>query len=137
MQLKLILPTRIEVDMAVKKVIAEADNGYFCLLPRHIDFVAGLSQGILLFVDRNDRDWFYAVDGGILVKCGDEVRISTTDAFQGPDLQSLQERVGEHFLALDEHDRLLRSALTRLELGTIRRLRNLKKQYPEHVQQQG
>ena len=50
MRLTVLLPTEILVDEEVVKVVAEAQNGSFCLLPRHIDFVAALVPGLLSFV---------------------------------------------------------------------------------------
>jgi F-type H+-transporting ATPase subunit epsilon len=47
MRLKILLPTEIILDKEVIKVVAEAENGYFCLLPRHVDFVSTLVPGIL------------------------------------------------------------------------------------------
>ena len=44
MHLKVLLPTRVLVDEAVSKVVAEAENGSFGLLPRHVDFVAALAK---------------------------------------------------------------------------------------------
>jgi F-type H+-transporting ATPase subunit epsilon len=37
MRLKVLLPTMVLVDEAVSKVVAEAENGAFCLLPKHVD----------------------------------------------------------------------------------------------------
>ena len=37
LQLQVLLPTEILVDEPATKVIAEAENGAFCLLPRHIE----------------------------------------------------------------------------------------------------
>ncbi len=45
MKLKVLLPTEIFINEEVEKVVAEADNGYFCLLPRHVDFVSALVPG--------------------------------------------------------------------------------------------
>jgi len=39
MNLKILLPAGILLNEQVNKVIAEAVNGSFCLLPRHIDFL--------------------------------------------------------------------------------------------------
>ena len=47
MKLKVLLPTEIFINEEVEKVVAEADNGYFCLLPRHVDFVSALVPGLL------------------------------------------------------------------------------------------
>ncbi|NMC75543.1 MAG: F0F1 ATP synthase subunit epsilon, partial [Geobacteraceae bacterium] len=45
MKLTVLLPTGVLVDQEVTKVTAEAENGSFCLLPRHIDFLAALVPG--------------------------------------------------------------------------------------------
>lgn len=125
MHLKVLLPTEVLVDQEVNKVIAEAHNGLFCLLRRHIDFVAALVPGILTYIGTDQREHFVAIDIGTLVKCGEEVLVSTLNAIAGADLQELRTIVSERFLELDEQERLTRSALARLEAGTLRRFRDL------------
>ena len=128
MRLKLLLPTEVLVDEDVIKVIAEAMNGAFCLLPRHIDFVAALVPGILCFCTTDGAEHFAAIDNSTLVKCGDEVLVSTLNAVLGNELNQLRTMVTERFVALDEHERIARSALARLEAGTIRRFIELEEQ---------
>ncbi|MCB1756297.1 MAG: F0F1 ATP synthase subunit epsilon [Gammaproteobacteria bacterium] len=125
MQLRILLPTEVLIDERVGKLIAEAENGSFCLLPRHVDFVAALVPGILYFHDPQGRERFAALDHGVLVKCGREVRISTPNGVTGDNLQELQTLVQERFMELDEHERKARSALARLEAGTLRGFREL------------
>lgn len=120
MHLKLLLPTEILIDEPVSKVIAEAENGSFCLLPRHIDFVAALVPGILSFDNADGLENFVVIDQGTLVKCGKQVLVSTLNAVRGTDLEQLQAIVEQRFLQLDEHERVARTALARLEAGTIR-----------------
>lgn len=120
MRLQILLPTEVLVDEEVVKVIAEAENGAFCLLPRHIDFVASLVPGVLCFCAREGKESFAAVDEGLLVKCGSDVFVSTLNGVRGSDLGQLQSLVEERFLELDEHERKVRSALARLEAGTLR-----------------
>jgi len=120
MRLRVHLPTEILVDEEVSKVIAGAENGEFCLLPRHIDFVAALVPGVLIFCDESGAENYAAVDQGILVKCGHDVHVSTLDGVRGTELGRLQALVEERFLELDEHERLARTALARLEAGTLR-----------------
>jgi F-type H+-transporting ATPase subunit epsilon len=123
--LKLLLPTRILVDEDVSKVIAEAHNGSFCLLPRHVDFVAALTPGILQFTTEQRETRYYAIDRGTLVKCGKDVLLSTMNAVAGTDLGTLKRQVEEQFLTLDEQERMARTALARLEAGTLRRFTEL------------
>ena len=91
MRLKLLVPTQIVVDEEVGKVVAEAENGSFCLLPRHVDFLAALLPGFLGFADRAGKEWFVAVDEGVLVKHGDTVLVSTRQAVRGGDLGQLRD----------------------------------------------
>ena len=51
MKLMVLLPTEVLIDEEARKITAEAQNGSFCLLPRHIDFVTALVPGILSFED--------------------------------------------------------------------------------------
>jgi len=120
MRLKLLLPTHVLIDQPVVKVIAEAENGAFCLLPRHIDFLTALGPGILTFQTPEDEEIFLAVDGGILVKCGPEVLISTRNAFRGSQLDELKREVEQQFHAIDEQERRARTAIARMEASLAR-----------------
>lgn len=122
MRLRLLVPTRVLLEAPVLKVVAEAANGLFCLLPRHVDFVAALVPGILYYTDAAGAARLVAVDEGTLVKCGDVVTVSTLNAVPGTDLATLQATVTETFLELDDDERRARSALGRLESGAVRRL---------------
>lgn len=128
MQLTLLLPTEVLVDEAVGKIVAEADNGFFCLLPRHVDFVAALVPGILYYTSADGQERYAAVDEGTLVKCGDHVRVSVLDGTTGTDLDALQALVAESFLELDDEERRARTALARLEAGAMRRFIELEQQ---------
>lgn len=121
MNLRVHLPNEVLLDLPVTKITAEAPNGHFCLLPRHIDFVAPLVAGLLLYEDDQGDEHCLAIDGGTLVKCGSDVLVSTRNAVGGADLGQLQQVVEEQFEVLDERERLARSAAARLEAGLVRR----------------
>ncbi len=119
MRLIILLPTGTLVDQQVAKVTAEAENGSFCLLPRHIDFLTALSPGLLSFETEAGAEEFLAVDEGILVKCGSEVKVSTRDAVRGVPLGQLRQAVKERFQALDERERQAREVLARMEADVV------------------
>ncbi len=125
MRLKLLLPSQILIDQPVSKIVAHGWDGCFCLEPRHIDFVSELVPGVLMFVDENGQAVYVAVDHGTLVKCADEVLISTQNAVRGDDLETLRATVEQRFLQLDENERIARSALARLEAGVVRRFTDM------------
>lgn len=81
------------------------------------------------FTTEQLTEHFVAVDEGTLVKCGSEVLASVRDGALGKQLDQLQALVKEHFLQVDEHDRTARTALSRLEAGTIRRFMELEERY--------
>jgi F-type H+-transporting ATPase subunit epsilon len=125
MTLKILLPTEVLLDKEVSKVVAEAENGSFCLLPRHIDFVAALVAGLLSFTIGEEREEFVAIDEGILVKCGPEVLVSTRSAVRGSELGRLKQTVEERFRHLDEQEKQARAAAARLEADLVRRFMEL------------
>ena len=123
MNLKVLLPIEILLNCPVSKVTAEAENGSFCLLPQHIDFVTALVPGILSFEREEDKkEVFLATDEGILLKCGTEVLVSTRAAARGTDLETLQQTVEEEYRTLTERQKQARTALARLEAAFIRQL---------------
>ncbi|MEE4379103.1 MAG: F0F1 ATP synthase subunit epsilon [Candidatus Competibacteraceae bacterium] len=125
MHLKLVEPTAVLIEADVSKVIAEADNGFFCLLPRHVDFVAALTPGVFYYWTIAHQRRIAAIDEGILVKCGEQVLVSTLRGFISDDLDMLETYVQEQFQVLDEQARRARSAVARLEAGAVRRFMQL------------
>ena len=124
MRLKMLLPSVVLLDTAVTKIVAEAENGCFCLLPRHVDFVAALAPGILSYWTQ-EGEHFLAVDEGTLVKCGQQVLVSTRNAAAERSLTALKDTVITEFHAIDEHERQTRTALGRLEAAAMRRFLEL------------
>lgn len=122
-RLMIAVPTGLVYDGRVRKLSAEAPNGSFTILPRHIDYVTTLVPGILFFEtdEEESREIFFAVDEGILVKQGEEVQVSTRNAVRGTDLETLHETVHQHFENLDERERQARSVLARMEADFVRR----------------
>jgi F-type H+-transporting ATPase subunit epsilon len=121
LRLRVLAPTETVIDAAVVRVVAEAEDGAFCILPRHADWVAALVPGILLYTGTDGTEQLCAVDTGTLVKAGNDVRVACFNAAPGTDLAGLRETVQDAFRSLDEHEREARSALARLEAGTLKR----------------
>jgi F-type H+-transporting ATPase subunit epsilon len=126
MKLKILLPAEIFLNEEVTKVVAEAENGLFCLMPQHIDFTATLLPGVLSYSTTVGEDVYLAVDIGTLVKKGDDVLVSTRNAFRSPELGHLKEVVIAQFREIDEREKKARSAAARLELDLLRRFMELR-----------
>jgi F-type H+-transporting ATPase subunit epsilon len=123
MNLKVLLPFGVFADMTgVSRVVAETREGSFGLLPRRRDCAAALAPGILIYETATAGEVYVAVDEGILVKTGPDVLISVRNAISGTDLGKLREDVEREFLTLDEQEQGVRSVMTKLESGLMRRL---------------
>jgi F-type H+-transporting ATPase subunit epsilon len=120
MKLKVLLPTEILINQEVSRIRGEAENGSFCILPRHIDFVTSLVPGIFSF-ESNGGEEFLAMDEGILVKRGDEVLVSTKNAVHSNNLETLEDTVEKKFITLEEREKKARSAIAKLEADFVRK----------------
>jgi F-type H+-transporting ATPase subunit epsilon len=127
MNLEVLLPFSVFLRADdVSRIVAETPGGSFGLLPHRLDCVAALEPGILTFQTAAGGETFLAVDAGILVKCGDGVRVSVRRALAGGDLSQLREAVERQFRALDDQARSLRAVLAKLESGFVSRLATLR-----------
>jgi len=125
LNLKILLPSEVLLEEQVEKVTAEAENGFFTLLPRHIDFVAALVPGIFSYLTSGGFERFIALDDGILVKQGDQVYVSAARAVQGESLEVLQDTVENELKVLGENEKKSRAVMSRLEVDTLRRFSRL------------
>jgi F-type H+-transporting ATPase subunit epsilon len=125
MRLRVFLPERILIDQEVTKVVAEAENGSFGILPKHIDFVAALTSGIFSF-ESNDEEEFLAIDEGILVKCASEIMVSTRKAVRSRNLGELKQTLEHEFQTLDDQERKTRSILAKLEADFTKRFEKMR-----------
>jgi F-type H+-transporting ATPase subunit epsilon len=126
LNVKILLPSEVFFKGEAAKLTAGAVNGSFCLLPRHVDFVSAVVPGILIMEDAQGKTVFFAIDQGILVKKGDEVFVSTRNAFAIPDLGKGKEIVEEKFKVIDDREKAARSAAYKLEADMVRRLMEIK-----------
>lgn len=124
MDLRVLTPERVLVETRANKVIGEGLEGSFCLLPRHVDYVATLVPGILAYFDSAGEHWI-AVDEGVLVKQGPGVRVSVMNAVTGEELQALRQTVDEQFRHLNEQEQNMRTALTHLQASALRHFTEL------------
>lgn len=81
MRLKILLATEVLTDETVEKVTADGLHGSFTLLPRHTDVLAALVPGLVSYLLPGGEERFAAVDGGLMVKRGALVTVSTPRGF--------------------------------------------------------
>ena len=123
MNLRILLPFRVFAEKAdVLRVVADTTDGSYGLLPHRLDCVAALVPGILTYEAKNGVTAYVGIDQGVLVKAGDQVTVSVRRAVSGSDLGQLKDAVEREFLKLDEQERNVRNAVTKMESGLMGRL---------------
>ena len=121
MHLKILQPFHIFSDRSdVSRIIAEAADGSFGLLPQRRDGVTGLVPGILSYVCDADGEIHLAIDAGVMIKAGTEVLVSVRRAIAGVDLARLRQAVTDEFLAEDGLEISVRRATDKLEAAVLR-----------------
>jgi F-type H+-transporting ATPase subunit epsilon len=122
MNLEVLLPFGIFAEeIGVTRIVAETGAGSFGLLPHRLDCVAALVPGILIYETEAQGEVVVAVDEGVLIKSGADVRISVRRALSGTDLGQLRASVEREFLSQDAEAQNMRSVMAKLETGFLRR----------------
>jgi F-type H+-transporting ATPase subunit epsilon len=126
MRLRVLLPFQVFADVHdVVRIVAETSAGSFGLLPHRLDCVAALVPGILSYESASHGEVFLALDEGVLVKTGADVRVSARRAIGGADLAQLRDAVAQEFMHQDAQEQQLRSVMARLEGGFLRQFASL------------
>lgn len=121
LEVRVVVPDRAVFSMACDKILAEGLQGYFCMLPRHIDHVTALVPGILKLTEAGGGDRYLAIEEGTLVKRGQNVVISVRGAVEG-ELGQLRRAVLENARRVDETEQKAKMALNHLEASLVRQM---------------
>jgi len=130
MQIYLHLPHHVLFDGPATRLSATAADGGFGILPNHVDFVTALEPSVLLVTQPDGRELIFGIDEGILVKRGHRVEIAVRRGVKSDDLDSLRAEVGGSFIAMEDDERAVRAALSRLEADMVRRFASLRRPHP-------
>jgi F-type H+-transporting ATPase subunit epsilon len=123
MTLEVLLPFGVFAKKTgVSRIVAETLDGSIGLLPHRRDFVAAIAPGILMYETDPDGKVYVAVDEGVLVKTGPDVRVSVRRAIGGRDLGQLRASVERDFRVLDAQEKSERSVMVKLEAGFLHRV---------------
>ncbi len=132
MNLNILLPFHIFIEKTeVSRIVVETLDGSYGLLPRRRDCVAALTPGILTYTTDEGTEVYVAVDKGVLVKTGADVRVSVRGAFTGSDLNELRRVVEQEFLSLSKQEENVRMVMAKLETGFLRRFASFSTHHPE------
>lgn len=120
MQLKVLLPTRVFLDISdVNKLVVATVEGEFGILPKRLDCVAILTPGILSYKQQSSPEQYIAIDTGLLIKTTDNVLVSTRRAIGGVPLEKLRDTVKTTYQTLDEEEQNMQTVLAKLESSFV------------------
>ena len=124
MKLLITTPTAVIVEQSdVVAVQAEDETGRFGILPGHTDFLTVLSISILRWRDRNGKEGYCALRGGVLtVIDGTEVMVASREAVVGEHADELEQAVLARFHEAVKNEQEARVESTRLQTMALRRI---------------
>lgn len=125
MTLRIATPTGIILDSPVQQVDYEAIDGFFTLLPKHMDIVSALKPCILSY-KVGDKKAYVACNKGVLVKKNSTVSVSTPIAILGSDLKELEQRIEIDFKGMEQERKEINLTMAKLEVGLAKGIMRLK-----------
>ncbi len=126
MQLKVFSPTGVVLDIPIRKIDFEGIDGYWTLLPKHVDYINALTPSIVSYTNENNEIKYMACNKGVIVKKNQDVSISTKLAILDDSLEKLQKTIEIDFKAMDEERKEVNTTMARLEIGLVKGLQSLK-----------
>ena len=126
MKLRVFTPVETFLETEISKIDFEALDGFFTLLPKHVDFASAMPPNILHFTTSNGQTKYMACNRGIVVKKGDEVSLSVHKAVLSDSLQTLSRTIEVEFKQDDEERKEVNTVMARLEAGLSRGFMKLK-----------
>jgi F-type H+-transporting ATPase subunit epsilon len=127
MTLNIFLPfQRLLEQQNVTRVGIETLAGSFGILPRRLDFAAALVPGLLSYEVDGSPLTYVAVDEGVCVKVGAEVRVSVRRAIAGGELSQMRPLIRSEFKSLSKQEKAFRRTTANLEVDLLRWLEEIK-----------
>ena len=127
MDLKVYCPIGIVLEKSIQKIDFQALDGYFTLLPKHVDFVTALTPNIVRFTD-GEQITFMACNRGILTKIGNQFVLSAHKVVVSHSLSDLEQTIAVEFKQDDEQRKEINTVMARLEVGLSRGFMKLKEE---------
>lgn len=124
MNLRIMMPYTVAFNGSVSQITLDAIDGFFTLKPKHMDFINALKTGIISY-KKDEKEFFIACSGGVIVKKGEDVFISTPMAILGENLDELKKKIAIDFQNMEEERKEVRVSMARLEVGLTKGLSSL------------
>lgn len=126
LHLKILLPHAIFLETdGVVNLQVETTAGAYGFQPQRLDCVAAIAPGVLTYRTTDGKEYYVAVDRGLLVKAGKTVSLTVRNAIGGTDLGELHTSINERFRKMDDLEQESRRVMSYLETGFVRNFEKL------------
>lgn len=131
LNLKIYIPNKLFLEEVVAKVSVYGKEGFYTILPNHIDYVSSFEDSILIFTKNDGKSVFIGINQGVLIKCGREVQLSTFNAVYGGEsveaLRAVLKNAIEKDKQIREFEMKIKNSLKNIEYELFKKVNNLKK----------
>ena len=104
-------------------------SGYFGIMKNHADFLTVIEPSLGFYRSINDKEFFIALDGGIIVIKSGRVTINTREIFESEDPENLSRIIDETIVKRHEFEASFRNILSGIEDAFIKKTMELKREF--------
>jgi F-type H+-transporting ATPase subunit epsilon len=104
-------------------------SGYFGIMKNHADFLTVIEPSLGFYRSINDKEFFIALDGGILAIKSGRVTINTREIFESEDPENLSRIIDETIVKRHEFEASFRNILSGIEDAFIKKTMELKREF--------
>jgi F-type H+-transporting ATPase subunit epsilon len=104
-------------------------SGYFGIMKNHADFLTIIEPSLGIYRSINKKEFFIALDGGILTIKNGRVTLNTREIFESEDPEKLSRIINETLLKRHEFEASFRNILSGIEDAFIKKAMELKRKF--------
>ncbi len=105
------------------------ESGYFGIMKNHADFLTIIEPSLGFYRSINEKEFFIALDGGILAIKSGRVTINTREIFESEDPEKLSRTIDETIVKRHESEASFRNILSGIEDAFIKKTMELKREF--------
>lgn len=117
-KLKIVTPLKI-FERDIKYIRLKDETGFFGIMKSHIDFLTILVPSLGYYTDKNDREVFLAVNGGVLSVREGVTTLTSREVFESEDAEKLSEIIESTIFKRDKTELTFLEMLKGIERAFI------------------
>jgi F-type H+-transporting ATPase subunit epsilon len=102
-RIKIITPTKT-FEREIRYIRLKDDTGFFGIMKGHISYLTVLVPSLGYYRDKDDREIFLAVDGGILYVRDGVLTLTSREVFESEDAEKLGEIIDNTIIKRDKSE---------------------------------